>query len=646
MRGTYHKLLIFIAMAAVLGGCNKPGSKPELTSWLDTQAQALLDQRDAKLATLTTRGQAEARQQEVREAILRVIGGLPETNAPLNAKVTGTIQMDRFRIERVHFDSLPNYPITANLYVPDVAGRRPGIVFSMGHWDAGKSVAYQTAGNLALNGFVVLVYDPVGQGERLQAYESRTGRSLAGGSTDQHFQDGTRALLGGQALTRWFVHDSKRALDYLVSRPEVDPERIGATGCSGGGTQTAFFAVLEPRLKAAAPACYITSFHELFAGSIGDSEQSPHGFIAAGLDQSDFIMAFAPKPYLVINTQDDFFPIAGARRAVAQARQFYKLFGAEGQVRHAVGPGGHGTPPEVRKELYAFFLQALSPIPITPHPVEEVRLKDLSEFEFQVTPSGQVSQDLKALDLSQVIAADLKPRYRTAAPDEIRKTLEQWTREPSPTLPTDSELLNPPADVPRQSTGFVVMQTGRSVEPVARELQRRGHPVLLVKPRGTPLEERANAYNAGWQEHTRAHLLGLSINGLRARDILNGVERLSKVEGVTHIRGYARRSGGVWLLMAAALDPRIEAVWVHQTPASWRELIDAPLHQRAFEIIVPSAALSFDIEDVRQLIAPRPVMFTDPMDAMRNVAKREGDYLFRPADSPDADYLDVFLSKR
>lgn len=634
MRVHFSKLLILLTMAVA--------AAQDVTPWLDAQAQKLLDQRDAKLAAITTRQQAIQRQQEVREALLRVIGGLPSTTAPLNAKVTGVVKLDGFRIEKVHFDSMPGYPVTANLYLPAAPGKHPGIVFSMGHWDVGKSFAYQTAANLALYGFAVLVYDPVGQGERLQVYDVRTGKSLAGGATDQHFQDGARSLAVGAAVTRWFVHDARRALDYLVSRPEVDASRIGATGCSGGGTQTAFFAALDPRVTAAAPACYITSFHELFAGSIGDSEQSPHGFIAAGLDQSDFIMALAPKPYLVINTEKDFFPLAGARRSVEQARRFYKLFDAESRVKHAVGPGGHGTPPEVREELYRFFADALGAKPVT---TPEVKVKTLSEHEFWVTPNGQVARDLNARDLSQVIAADAKARYRTAPASDIRKTLEQWTREPSPALPPNLELLNPAPEAPRQDTAFLIVQPWSWVEPLALELRKRGYPVLLVRPRGTPLDERAGLYNAGWQEHTRASLLGLSINGLRARDIISGVEKLSGMDGVKHIRAYGRRSAGVWLMMAAALDPRIEAVWVHQTPASWRELIEAPLHQRAFEVILPSAALSFDIRDIRQLIAPRPVFFTDPGDAMRNPSRRPGDFLFRTADSLDIEYLEAFLNK-
>lgn len=612
----------------------------DLTTWLDARAQKLLDERDNALAQVKTREEALKRQEFVRSAILKLIGGLPETKAPLNPVVTGVLKRPGFRIEKVRFDSLPGYPITANLYLPDRPGRHPGVLFSMGHWEAGKSFAYLTAANLALKGFVVLAYDPVGQGERLQVFDSRYGRSLAGGPTDQHFMDGARELLAGRALGRWFIHDSRRALDYLVSRTEVDADRLGATGCSGGGTQTAFFAALEPRLKAAAPACYITSFRELFAGSVGDSEQSPHGLLESGLDQSDLIMSFAPKPYLVVSTEKDFFPIDGARRAVGQAKSFYRVFDAESRVRHAVGPGGHGTPIEVRRELYRFFLESIGD---PKAPAEEVAVAPLGEPEFWVTKSGQVAGEPGVKELWQVISEDHRRLFRRSQDGQIRAILQRWMTEPEPKLPPQTEWLRPPVGTAVKDTAFVVVQPWKWIEPLALELQKQGYPVLLVRPRGTPLDERQTSWNNGWLDTTRASLTGLSLTGLRARDIVTAVEEASAAPGVKHVRAYGRRSAGVWLLMAAAMEPRIEAVWVHETPASWREAMAAPLHRALFEIAVPGAALDFDIADMRRVIAPRPVYFTDPGNAVRLPMPRAGEFTFRPWDSPDADYLPQFL---
>jgi len=138
----------------------------------------------------------------VREKVLSLIGGLPDYRGPLRPRVTKTTPRDGYVIENVMFDSLPDYVVTANLYRPDRPGRYPAILMSMGHWDSGKAAGQLLSVNLARRGFVVLAYDPVGQGERQQAFDPRFGRSLIGGPTDQHFSNGAAAILMGQALSR------------------------------------------------------------------------------------------------------------------------------------------------------------------------------------------------------------------------------------------------------------------------------------------------------------------------------------------------------------------------------------------------------------------------------------------------------------
>ncbi|MGH9370210.1 MAG: alpha/beta hydrolase family protein [Vicinamibacterales bacterium] len=247
---------------------------PPLLRQLNAIAQEQLERRADTIAAIRDTPAAAKRQAEVRQRILGLIGGLPDYQGALNAAVTKTTKRDGFSIDHVLFESLPDYYVTANVYRPNQPGRHPAILMSMGHWESGKAAGQLLSANLARKGFVVLAYDPVGQGERQQAYDARVGRSLIGGPTEQHFTNGAAAILMGHAVARYFIHDGMRAIDYLVSRPDVDPERIGATGCSGGGTQTTYIAALDERVKAAAVACYMNSFRRLFSGSIGDSEQS------------------------------------------------------------------------------------------------------------------------------------------------------------------------------------------------------------------------------------------------------------------------------------------------------------------------------------------------------------------------------------
>ena len=170
------------------------------------------------------------------------------------------------------------------------------MLLQAGHTQEGKPEGQRLAANLALKGFVVLAFDPVGQGEREQTYDRRVDRPLAGWSVPEHIQAGAQSVLIGESVARYFIWDAMRALDYLASRPEVDPARLGAAGCSGGGALTAFIGALDPRVKAVAPACYINSYRLLFAGADPDSEMSWPSFLSSGLDVADFVELSARTP--------------------------------------------------------------------------------------------------------------------------------------------------------------------------------------------------------------------------------------------------------------------------------------------------------------------------------------------------------------
>ena len=289
------------------------GPETDLLRWLDAIAQKQLDSRDAAIARIHNTAEAGERQAFVRRKVLELIGGLPDYNGPLNARITGSIARPGYAIDKVIFESLPRFYVTGNLYRPDRPGKFPGILLPLGHWEYGKPAVQRIAANLALKGFVVFAYDPIGQGERLQAYDGRLETSLAGQATEQHLAAGAKSILIGQSFARHRIWDAKRALDYLVSRTEVDAGRIGCTGCSGGGTLTTYISALDPRIKVAAPACYMNSFRLLFTGPVGDSEQSPPDFLSSGLDQTDYVELFAPKPWLMTSTEQDFFTPAGAK---------------------------------------------------------------------------------------------------------------------------------------------------------------------------------------------------------------------------------------------------------------------------------------------------------------------------------------------
>jgi cephalosporin-C deacetylase-like acetyl esterase len=202
-------------------------------------------------------------QKRLREKFIEAIGGLPERTA-LNPQVTGIVSRDGYRVEKIIFESQPKHHVSALLFLPDAGKHKPpypGVLVPCGHSTNGKAHdAYQTMGALlALNGMAGLVFDPIDQGERSQM-PSQLPR-LAG--TRAHTMLGIGSILLGRNTARFEIWDGMRAIDYLQSRPEVDPKRIGCTGNSGGGTQTSYLMSLDERIIAAAPSCYITGFERL-----------------------------------------------------------------------------------------------------------------------------------------------------------------------------------------------------------------------------------------------------------------------------------------------------------------------------------------------------------------------------------------------
>ncbi|MES2391437.1 MAG: acetylxylan esterase, partial [Acidobacteriota bacterium] len=246
---------------------DNPG-RQALNNYLNALAAKDTAARRETIAKITTRAQAIERQREVRAKILSLIGTLPE-RIPLNPRLTGSTQLEGFRVDKVLFDSQPNFPITALLYVPTStsANKFPAIVMAPGHSPTGKAgdVAFATA--FAKAGFIVLSYDPIGQGERLQYLDPKSDpakpTSLAQRPTGEHGEAGLQPTLIGDALARYFLWDGMRAVDYLQSLPQVDPHRIGAFGCSGGGTMTALLGALDLRVAAVGVACYTTSWDAL-----------------------------------------------------------------------------------------------------------------------------------------------------------------------------------------------------------------------------------------------------------------------------------------------------------------------------------------------------------------------------------------------
>ncbi len=354
-----------------------------------------------------------AYQQECREAFLRCIGGMPE-RVPVNAKAAGITRHDGFSIERVMLSSRPGNCVTANVYVPE--GRvspGPAVLLVVGHTDAGKAdEEYQcVAQTMAHAGFVTMVTDPLGEGERFEQYEADMAYQPIQGCSGEHDLLDWKAKLTGQSLTRYFIQDDLAALDYLVSRPDVDASRVALTGHSGGGTQTIMLMLAAgERFAAAAPCAYVTDHQAMMdCGVDPDNEMMWPGSIAAGLDYADMMAGMCPKPVLALTLRHDFFPREGMPRTLEKLHSLWTRAGSETLPEVFTAESGHAYTPECAKAAARFFSRHLMG-----------QEADLSGFVFRPLPA----EALRCTPEGQVITAC--PGMRTVH-DELCARLDELT---------------------------------------------------------------------------------------------------------------------------------------------------------------------------------------------------------------------------
>lgn len=311
---------------------------------------------------------AKAYQQELRKRFIDALGGLPEADCELNPVLgpTVSIEADNYTIRPLTFTPRANVYATANLYTPtglaESGQKAPAVLFVCGHSELAKAFPkYQNVcQTLARAGFVVLAMDPVGQGERYSYYNPATDRFQIPPCCPEHDYVGAQALLVGDSIARYFLHDARRAVDYLCTLPYVDTSRIAVAGNSGGGTQTGLMMLGDDRIAAAAIGTVVTGLPEnMFTGIAVDAEQVWNGLVQYGFDHDDIMIAMAPKPVIVLASEYDYFPIEGTRRTTESARRFYKLLGDGDALKLFSEPVQHGFSPNMAERAAEFFTKHL-----------------------------------------------------------------------------------------------------------------------------------------------------------------------------------------------------------------------------------------------------------------------------------------------
>jgi hypothetical protein len=327
---------------------------------LADQCFDLLDKREIGISKINTLAGWQERQKYIRETLTDIVGPFPE-KTPLNAKILKTVDKGSYKVEHIIYESQPGFYVTSSLYIPGNLKRRtkaPAVIYCSGHSAEGyRSAVYQNVIlNLVTKGFVVFAFDPVGQGERLEYFNPETGQSDVGGPTKEHSYPGAQAFITGASQARYMIWDGIRAVDYLITRREVDPARIGITGRSGGGTQSAYIAAFDERIHAAAPENYITNYRRLLQ-TIGpqDAEQVMFHFLYRGLDHPDLLLVRAPKPAMLITTTRDMFSIQGVMETEAEVAGIYKAYNSADNFSRVEDDDVHASTKKNREAMYAFF---------------------------------------------------------------------------------------------------------------------------------------------------------------------------------------------------------------------------------------------------------------------------------------------------
>jgi cephalosporin-C deacetylase-like acetyl esterase len=622
--------------------------------YLTGLARQSWEERAAKIARIRRPAEVSERQAYIRTKVLEALGGFPE-RTPLNPRITGTLERDGYRVEKLIYESLPRFYVTASLYLPTSgAPPYPAVLGASGHSANGKAMeTYQRVWiSLAKRGFLVLAYDPPGQGERYEYFDLERGKPRFG-STTEHTMAGTQCLLTGINFARYELWDAVRGLDYLLTRPEVDPKRIGVAGNSGGGTQTAYLQVVEPRLAVAAPSCYITSWEKLWAGpGPQDAEQNFASFLKDGLDFGDFLMAFAPRPLKVLTAIRDFFPIDGARATFAEARRIYEVLGASDRIAFLEYDDQHGWSKPRREATYQWLQQWLN------HASDEGTELDFAtepDANLYCTPTGQLATSLKGetvQSLNQALAEQVYPgrsAARTRDPARLRAIvaarialtiprgappvsqhggeerpgyrLDNLTLETEPGISLPALVLTPGTGAASSPAVLYVNPVGRMAEAAPggdlEALVKAGYLVLAPDLRGwgeSGPPKKPDGYSSSYQTSMRAILVGRTMLGMRVGDLLRVFDYLAARPDVdpTRIAVLGKGNGGVVALVAAALEPRLRKIACQGAVLSYMEVVRAKLHENMIEIVVPGVLREFDLPDLAASIAPRPLWIVDP----------------------------------
>jgi len=598
--------------------------------------------------SLKTPDEVFAYQKRVREEFIKMLGSIPDTKAELKPQITGTIQRHGYRIEKIVYQSRPAFYVPALLYIPDnLSGPAPAVLHLPGHAPEGKAKeGYQIiCSGLAQKGYVVLTIDPINQGER--------GPYYALGNT--HEGQGMQGFLAHDLNSGYFIWDGVRAIDYLQSRPEVDPERIGVTGISGGGVQTMLLAFFDERVTGAVAMGGPLPTEVALWSSYDPDGTFNNAIRPYGATNETIVSCIAPRGFVIQNGDHDTgFPAAAGIELYEEAKHFYKILGAEKMLACDWPDAGHEMNLPMRENAYKWFNKFLS---MPQNDSVERGAEALPEKETYCTPTGLVetsypdAESIWRLRLKKGKAQRVKVAMRRvdaaksseafqAYKDDIRKRVKKvlnYTPVDGPLEPVTISETNvkrticftsqPPmritADIwfpekGAEPSAVVVYCNQTSANPKEKWIKKmnaRGWAVCSVHVRLTPKPGQPRG-----ERMTSAAQGGIYPLAMKTTDLLRAAQYLRSLPGIDGSKIYYFGDGeysGLVALFAGLIDENTAKVvcdinlmsfyelLLQQTPNIYDPNLEDPMY-------LPGAMAEFDVVDLAAALAPTPLLLIAP----------------------------------
>jgi dienelactone hydrolase len=659
-----------------------PASKPAeaFETWLTQEFVAMTNRRSEAFETMIKSAAAcQAWQEERKAFFLERIGGLPE-RTPLKPQITGTLQGKGYRVEKIMLETRPAFHLTGNLYLPDSPPPWPAVLVPCGHSHDGKAAGqYQLICMLlARHGMAALCYDPIGQGERYQMLDLAKERAVFDDAphvkvphpnvrlmcTTEHTMTGISCALIGANAAQFRIWDGMRVIDYLQSRKDIIADKIGCTGNSGGGTETAYLMALDGRILAAAPGCYLTTFRKLIeTKGPQDGEQNIFGQIAFGMDEADYCIMRAPKPTLICaGTRDVTFDFGGTWELFRDAKRFYSRIGYPDMIDMAAPDAPHGFTLQLREAVTRFMARHLlgkdivvREIAKLPDSFDDNQLRELSKPDWtaeqlQCSPKGQVMLlpgERSVFQINAETAAKLKSaRESGLGPKTVREAVGASETVPEPQAQVIGKIerdgfsiekmalrlekaFQVPAllFVPTKPNGKAILYLhGSSMKADAEtieQLAKAGNLVLAAELRGIGETEtgfRRKSFGAGQfgrdnLEILTAYLMGKSFVGMRTDDVRSWA-RVLKARS-SEVSVIAIGEAAIPALHAAALErDAFQTITLRQMIPSWESLVGAEGTFDQTVNMVHGVLRHYDLPDLIQMVGKERVRIEQPVDGM------------------------------